>query len=244
MALSYQFCQALRTIPEDKSHLKKEDILSKCICSSTTVMCSKCNLRVKLIDRFINANIPVDFWHREMSDFKGDKKLLKLYNTIEEDLKEYLLNGKSYLLTGNHGVGKTYFSCAVLKLACAKNYRALYSTMGDVVNVLINGDRQVRYEARRELMMVSFLVLDEFDSRFMGSDSAAELFGRILESIIRIRFQNNMPTILISNNGDPTKALGDHLGPSMNSLIAGYCRKLYIIGADYREVIKETSRNK
>ena len=235
MTLSYQSCQALRTIPEDKSRIKKEDILSKCNVCTDILVCQKCSARLKLLDRYINANIPVDFWHREMSDFQGDKKLSKLYSTINEDLKEYYLNGKSYLLVGNHGVGKTFFGCGLLKLACAKNYRALYSTMGDIVNVLVNGDKKVRYDARRELMMVSFLVLDEFDSRFMGSDAAAELFGRILESIIRIRLQNHMPTILVSNNGDPTEALGNHLGPSMNSLINGYVKKMTIIGRDFRE---------
>lgn len=235
MALSYQSCQALRTIPEDKSGIKKEDILAKCNTCTNTLICKKCSARLKLLDRYIAANIPVDFWHREMSDFKGDRKLAKLYTTINDNLKEYYLNGKSYLLVGNHGVGKTFFGCGLLKLACAKNYRALYSTMGDIVNVLVNGDKKTRYDARRELMMVSFLVLDEFDSRFIGSDAAAELFGRILESIIRIRLQNHMPTILISNNGDPTQALGDHLGPSMKSLISGYCKKVVVIGGDFRE---------
>ena len=238
MTLNYQSCQALRTIPDDKAKIKKENIVSKCnVCGSlkNAPACAACGARIKLLDRYINANIPIDFWHREMTNFKGDPKLANIYKIIEQDLKNYYLEGESYLLVGNHGVGKTFFGCGILKLACAKNYGALYATMGDIVNVLVNGERKVKYDARRELMMVSFLVLDEFDSRFIGSDAAAELFGRILESIIRIRLQNHMPTVLISNNLDPTKALGDNLGASIFSLIKGYVKKITVLGKDYRE---------
>jgi hypothetical protein len=48
-----------------------------------------------------------------------------------------------------------------------------------------------------------------------------------------------MPTILISNDLDPAKALGEALGASISSLISGFCKKIVVIGGDYREVINK-----
>jgi DNA replication protein DnaC len=241
MVTNYRFCEQLRTIPESKSKLYREDVLSKCpVCKGADrALCDKCSLQLKVFDRYVNANIPVDFWDKDMFNFKGDQKLLRIFNNINESFREYYRSGKSICLVGSHGVGKTFFACSILKAAVIRGYGGLYTTLGDVVNVLIHGDSWVKFAARTELVMCSFLVLDEFDSRFLGNSNSAELFGRILESVLRIRLQNLMPTILISNDPDPTKALGADLGASVSSLISGYMKKISVIGADYREVLKE-----
>lgn len=227
----------MRTIPENKTTIYKEDFISKCpICSKNKIIsCDKCTLEAKVVDRFVQANIPIDYWDKEMSNFQGDKKLVKIYNNISESFREYYKSGKSMLLVGQHGVGKTYFACCILKQAAIKGYGSLYTTLGDAVSVLIYGDSNTKFLARKELIMTSFLCIDEFDSRFIANENSAELFGRILEGIIRIRFQNKMPSILISNDKDPSKALGAALGASISSLIKGNCKKIAVIGSDYRE---------
>jgi len=237
----------LRTVPQTKVKLRKSNIINKCdICSKQQVIvCDKCTLSSKVIDRFVSANIPVDFWDKEMDKFEGDSRLIKIFNSITKDnnvFKDYYINGKSMILVGQHGVGKTLFSCAILKQAVIRGYGALYTTLGDVVNVLIYGDSSTKFWARKELMMTDFLVLDEFDSRFINNENAAELFGRILESIIRIRFQNSLPTILISNDSDPSKALGANLGASVSSLITGFCKKISVTGQDFRTVLKQRTK--
>jgi len=236
--MQYQYCNHLRTISESKINLHKDEIVSKCpACGGkdkNVPRCEKCALEFKIIDRYVQANIPVDFWERDMLKFEGDAKLLRLYKQISDDFLTYYRSGKSTMLVGQHGVGKTFYACSVLKLASLKGYGSLYTTLGDAVNVLVYGNSETKFQARKELMMVSFLVLDEFDSRFIGNENAADLFGRILESIIRIRLQNCMPTILISNDKDPTKALGTNLGASIASLINGYVKKIPVIGPDFR----------
>lgn len=237
----------MRTIPIDKVNAKKNDVINLCDkCSkSKIVICDKCTIASKVFDRYASSNVPIDFWDKEMAQFEGDPKLIKVYNDIAADsdkFKAYYNSGRSMMLVGQHGVGKTLFSCAVLKQAAIKGYTGLYTTLGDVVNVLIYADNYTKFEARRELMMTSFLVLDEFDSRFINNESAAELFGTILESIIRIRFQNHMPTILISNDSDPSKALSTNLGASISSLIAGFCKKIPVTGQDFRNVLKQRAK--
>ena len=236
--IQYQFCSHLRTISETKADIHKKAIYNACpTCAGKDMaQCDKCMLKAKVIDRYVQSNIPVDFWELDMKrNFKGHSRLMRAYNDISGSFDEYYKSGSSLLLVGNHGVGKTFFGTSVLKLAALRGLGALYVTLSDIVNVLIYGDSSTKFDARRELMMVSFLVIDEFDSRFVGTEAAAELFGRVLESIIRIRFQNQMPTILISNNSDPTKVLGESLGASISSLIAGYCIKIPVVGEDYRE---------
>ncbi len=237
MAINYHVCEQLRIISQTKINICREEIIKNCPKCLNRIGCIKCDLKSKLFDRYVGANIPLDFFDRSMDHFDGDKKLLKLYEEIIYDLRSSFLKGASYCLRGQHGVGKTMFASLLLKKIVEKGMCGLYTTLGDIVNVLIYGDRSVKFAANRELKIIDWLVIDEFDSRFMGNDTSAELFGRVLESIIRIRFQNSMPTILITNNPDPTKMLGEQLGSSISSLIAGHCVDVPVIGRDYRKQI-------
>jgi DNA replication protein DnaC len=227
----------LKNINENKRKIYENNIISKCDkCSITnTASCDKCVLLIKIIYRYAEANIPLDFWSRNIDQFQGDPKLVKLYNVLTKDLKDTYENGYSFILKGKHGTGKTYFASMTLKRIVEKGYSGLYTTLSDVVDVLLHADYKAKSSGNRELKNVDFLVLDEFDSRFIGSESSGMLFGKILESIIRIRLQNKMPTILITNDPDPTKALGAALGESLTSLISGYMKEIYVTGRDFRK---------
>ena len=238
MPHQYTHCLQLRNIPINKMQIYKGEIIASCeICSKAgIVICDKCALKNKLLDRYIDANIPIDFWRKSRNDFYGDPNLIKLYDEITNDVDEFFKSGKSLFLKGMHGVGKTLFASLVLKKIVEKGFSGLYSTLSDIVATIVGADYKARFEAGRELKMVDFLIIDEFDPRFFGNDNSAELFGRILEALIRIRFQNYMPTILITNNmANINRALGDALGASIDSLLSGYCREVFITGADYRK---------
>ena len=229
-------------IPKSKIFILKNKIIEECdTCKSLKrASCEKCNILSKLNDRYVDANIPVSLFDKTMNDFDGDEGLLSMYLLITKDLKKSFMEGTSYFFRGLHGVGKTMVSVMILKKVVEKGMSGLYTTLGDVVQVMVHGDRDSRMNGSRELKMVDWLVIDEFDSRFMGSDSSAELFGRILEGIIRIRFHNMLPTILITNSMNPTKTLGDKtlgdkLDASISSLISGHCVDVPVAGADYRK---------
>jgi len=240
MVPNIPLCSNLRTIPDSKKIYYKNKIISNCeTCKTKNVgalceICDKCHLRILMLDKCIQANLPLDFISRSMKEFKGDKKLVALYNSFVNDVDESINEGFAYMLKGMHGVGKTYFASMLIKKSVLK-YNCLYTVLTDIVSTLTGGDKQTRFLAANELKKLDLLVIDEFDPRFFSSDASAELYGRILESVLRIRLQNKMSTVLITNNPDPTQSLGADLGASISSLISGYMKEIVVIGPDFRK---------
>lgn len=236
MSAQFQHCVPLRNIPENKYNLYLNNIIKKCeICGKAKkVSCEKCALMHKLYNRYYEANIPIDYWMKEIDEFYGDKNLVSLHETISEKFEDFYLEGISLFLKGQHGTGKTLFSSLLLKSIAIKGYNCLYTTLFDMVSVLIQGDYDDRFDAGRELKMIDLLVIDEFDPRFFAK-TGEDIYGKVLESIIRIRFQNKLPTILISNNPDPIKAFGTAMAISLDSLISGYCKEIFVTGKDARK---------
>lgn len=241
MVASLKHCEELRTIPASKVLAYKKSIIDKCsTCSpipdiGESQLCSKCLTANKVFDRYITANIPMDFIDRYMKDFVGDPAVKAMYTKITKNFTNEFTEGKSYCLHGVHGTGKTYYACNVLKFASLKGYGALYCTFNDILSVTLYAQSKHKHECRKELLLTDFLCIDEFDQRFMSNDSTSEMFGRILEGILRIRFQNKLPTIIISNDVDMSCALGDKLNASISSLLAGYTQSIYFMGNDKRK---------
>lgn len=169
-----------------------------------------------------------------MNDFSGDKILLEKYTEITQDLKESYKKGVSLAFAGRHGTGKTLTCCNVLKRAVEKGYSSLYVTLNDIVACTINSNPEDRGLARRELLTVDFLVIDEFDPRHMGSEQAADLFGRILEDIFRTRSQNKMPILMCTNSPKVVESFTGSIKASISSLM-NYVTNVTVIGEDYRK---------
>lgn len=189
-----------------------------------------------VLRRYAESNIPVKYWKLEMErDFKGDSVLLENYRQITSDIKGVYKEGICLCFAGNNGTGKTMTSVNVLKRAAEKGYNVLYTTLNDIVNNLVSGgsyeDKQV---IRRELLMIDFLVIDEFDPRHMGSESAADLFGRVLEDIFRTRVQNCLPTFMCTNSPNVVDSFTGSIKQSINSLF-NYATIIPVLGKDFRK---------
>lgn len=199
-------------------------------------------MKVEIYNRYYNANIPIDYWDLNLAKtiedskaiFKGPEKLLDFYFSLANDLDNWYITGKSYFLLGNHGIGKTYVSTNLIKKCCLKNKTALYSNLSDIVSVLTGSSNEEKFISRKELLEVDYLVLDECDPRFIGSDNAADLFGRTFENIIRTRISNKLPTILISNSPNPKEMFVGSLKASIDSLLSKI-ESIAVIGPDVRK---------
>lgn len=167
--------------------------------------------------------------HRYITNIRRIKSKPMRCITVDSPSHLFLIT-KSFIPTHN-----TMTSTCILKKACQKGYNCLYTTLSDVVNVLTNPDSEEKFLARKELTMVDFLVLDEFDNRFISSDSAADLYARILESIFRTRSQNKLPTIMCTNSPNILETFTGPLKQSLDSLMKGYMKVFPVLGEDFRK---------
>jgi DNA replication protein DnaC len=193
----------------------------------------ECEARIEAIYRYVEANIPVDYWFLNMKDFKGDKILYKKYNEIVSDIDKQYNDGLRICIAGRHGVGKTFTAASILKRSVEKGFSSLYLTLTDIINIMISKNQSEKTLAREGLLKVDFLVIDEFDSRFMGSDGASDLYGRIIEPTLRHRLQNKLPIIISTNNLDIVSSFNGPLKDSIGSLMKLF-NKLPVLGSDFR----------
>lgn len=232
--LDFLRSSALNNIPKKKLL----DILAQIENGEGTIQ----DKHVKLIaiNRYAESNIPVEYWTLKMDrDFYGDPRLLEKYNEYITDLKKSYITGSSVCFAGSHGLGKTMTVTCILKKAAQKGYSCLYTTLSDIVSVLTaNISGEDKFLARKELVMVDFLVIDEFDSRFMPSENAADLYARSLESIFRTRSQNKQPTLMCTNSPNVVESFNGPLKASVDSLMKGYLKVFPVLGEDFRKKIK------
>lgn len=244
-SLALSRSRALNNVPKPKLLTKHASIIEACeVCSTKDIkigksletgLCEKCRITVTAYNRYFEANIPIEYWDLKMDkDFVGYSGLLTKYNEYVTDLKQSYINGSSVCFAGSHGLGKTMTTTCILKKACQKGYNCLYTTLSDVVNVLTAADSEEKFLARKELIMVDFLVIDEFDSRFIATENAADLYARTLEGIFRTRSQNKLPTLMCTNSPNILETFTGALKQSIGSLMKGYLKMFPVLGEDFR----------
>jgi DNA replication protein DnaC len=227
-------------IPPRKITNALETTIKNCdVCSKNGVKldqaCDKCRGINTILRRYVDANIPVMYWRLDMSKhFKGEQYILDKYNEIISDLSVTYDIGICCCFAGSHGVGKTLLTTNIIKRAVAKGYSGLYVTLSDVVESIISLSNDQKVMARQKLLEVDFLVIDEFDSRHMGSDAASDLYGRILENVFRTRVQNKLPLLMCTNSPNVVESFDGALKKSIESLM-NYVEIVPIIGKDFRK---------
>lgn len=239
MTIELESYNPLSAIPKKKIDNAIREILDRYPDSRgktiTSGISDEASALITAINRYAEANIPVDYWSLDMDNFKGDKILKRQYDAIVGDLKVTYNKGIARCFAGKHGLGKTYISSCILKRAVEKGYSGFYTTLDSIVALMASYNNADKYEARQHLLMVDFLVIDEFDPRFMGSVSASDLHGRILEPTLRYRLQNNLPLFLCTNSSNVTSSFSGALNESISSLM-NLVETIPVLGTDYRPI--------
>lgn len=232
---------SLSTIPQRKLYEALETTIRSCeTCSKSDVkidqgLCNRCRVLNNAIRRYAESNIPVKYWPLEMDHhFYGDAILKEKYDEVVGDIQKTYREGISYCFAGAHGLGKTFLVCNILKRAVEKRYSALYVNLNDIVTIMLSRESDDRLVARKELMVVDFLAIDEFDPRFMPSDKASDLFGKILEEIFRTRHQNGLPIFMCTNSPNVTESFVGNIKASIDSLM-NTVKIVPVLGKDFRK---------
>ena len=145
-----------------------------------------------------SAGIPIAYWSLTRKTFPGHESVLNWLKQME-DINKVYADGKSFSLNSNAcGLGKTFAACEVLKTAIMAGYSTKYTTMPEIIDFTTT--KEERHAFKATLLYSDFIVIDEFDRRFLPtSEHGKEMFGSTLENIIRSRFQNKLPIIFCSN---------------------------------------------
>jgi DNA replication protein DnaC len=224
---------ALNTIPEKKLLEYISNI------NNSDLPIEKKQLKLTAINRYAECNLPVEYWPLTMEkSFHGDPNLLNKYNEYVSDLKDSYIKGNSICFAGPHGRGKTLATVCILKKCCQKGFSCLYTTLSDIVSVMTQGPLDEKYAAKRELVMVDFLAIEEFDNRYINSDKAADLYAQSLEGVFRTRSQNKLPTLMSTNSPNVVESFNGPLKIAIDSLMSGYIKIFPVFGEDYRKLNK------
>ena len=214
-----------------KQEISRKEIMEACL-SCKGHGCKICASKVERINAWSIAGIPVLYWTYELNTFPGNEHFKKYLLDITAKIDATYKYGKSLAFTGKYGVGKTSGACEILKAAIAKGYTARYTTMSEIVDMVLS--KEERFDFKYALLHCDFLVIDEFDARYVPTtDRGKEMFGTNLENIIRTRIQNLLPIIFCTNNSNLTEVFDGTFGLSFDSLFSNSNVSHIVVGGVY-----------
>lgn len=120
--------------------------------------------------------------------------------------------GRSLILTGLPGTGKTHLACAIVHDFLSRRHQALFTTAIGLVRSVRDTYRRdseiSERDALRRLTKTTLLVIDE-----VGVQHGTEHEKTILFDVINERYQDMRPTVLSSNLSEAElgKFLGDRI---------------------------------
>lgn len=150
------------------------------------------------------------------SSIENYRAITQPQKTALDIVQKYFINfqhrkeqGCSLVFCGLPGTGKTHLACAIGNLLIQECVSVVYSTVykaiGDVKSTYNRNSEKSEYQVIELFKQPELLILDEVGVQF-GTD-AEKL---ILYQIINGRYENILPTIMISNL--PQKDLSGYIG--------------------------------
>lgn len=154
--------------------------------------------------RFKQAGIPPRFRSRSFENFEAGSKAmadsLRVATEFAESFRERYAEGATVVFSGKPGTGKSHLAIAICMAIMANGYTAMYLNALDAIRLIRGTWRRdaetSESEVMRSLSDVDLLVLDEVGAQY-GTDGEQV----ILFDIINRRYQDQMPMLLLTNQG-------------------------------------------
>lgn len=217
-------------ISQKKIEIEKEIVIAGCKnCKGKG--CPTCFGYMAFIDKMAVADIPVDYWRRDMQKFYGDTNFKSAVLDYIDNIDDRFAEGASFCFVGHPGTGKTMAACAILKAGLLGEYTAMYTTMIEATTKLMSNEA-ARF--RNYIKYFDFFVIDEVDPRFFPSDASKDLHGNHFENILRTRAQNKLPTIICTNSEDTDQIFVGEFQRTFSSLKSQFVKILRAGGKDAR----------
>lgn len=132
------------------------------------------------------------------ADSDAQRKALAKCRAYAEQFPDNFRGGRSLLLTGNVGCGKTHLASAIIRTVVADGASALIIPAGEIVSIarasMVPSSGYTDRDVALHLGGLDLLVIDE-----VGCQKGSEYELGLLHSIVDKRYQAVLPTVLISN---------------------------------------------
>ena len=184
------------------------------------------------IERFKKSGVPERFWNESFNTFyprnsDEEKKLeaAKKYSQVKTDIV--------LLFTGNVGTGKTHLGSAIIR-NCGGKFISIEELIFKYESAQDFHAKTNREELMESYANTEMLVIDE-----IGRSMQQEKENALLNYILRRRYENMLPTVLISNlsKADLLKKLGEAVLDRLRET----CISLEFEGESYRISIRDVN---
>ena len=192
------------------------------------------------VKNLMNRGIPkqlLDVKVADLDDFGSDerRKFVDFMTDYLEDIPTRFNQNQGLFLFGSNGVGKSFCSCLIVKMAYVYRYTSRRCTFMEYISEytrlwnIKNAEEKEEAEGLffHKYKAVEFLVLEE-----VGKEIDSKVSAPILEDLLRYREDNGLVTIICTNLNLPL--MSERYGESCLSLLKGNMTPIMIECEDSR----------
>jgi len=170
--------------------------------------------RRRIAEAIVKSGIPKRFLACSLDNYQpgynmGASLALKVARKYAEGFEDRRAAGGSLVFCGLPGTGKTHLACAIgnqlLQQSVSVKYATVFAALSNVKSTFSKNSERTERQAIGEYQNAQLLILDE-----VGVQFGSETEKIILYQITNGRYENMLPTIMISNL--PEKELAEYIG--------------------------------
>ena|SRR3990167_9127506 len=144
-----------------------------------------------------NSNIGANYWEATLDQIPNSFGYKRLIQGFIKLLPQLEPEGRSLLIVGQHGSGKTALASIVIRNVIAREGRGYMISAADLFDKLIKTPSVILPNGaslEEALRNIQFLGIDDL-KKWLNH----EWKDRILETIVRARYDEQLPTIITTN---------------------------------------------
>ncbi len=151
----------------------------------------------KMLDAHIYEEYhPLELQHLVPQEYPEHVRFVKHIAWYIQNMESHITTGKSVLICGGTGTGKTLAGMLILKEALRHKKTAYYITWPEMLNAFIQDFDDEKKSQRDKVKESAFLAIDQLGADSIKKESKHPV--TTLEEILRYRFTRLKPTILIT----------------------------------------------